>query len=572
MSCRRAQAAALLYIWFFALSGGCARRASERTERLALLPFENLTSDSQLDWLTNAIPGTLALQLATAPDLNPTILTAPRDVAGTRATRALFGYFTNPGGRLRLAAQIRDVSGNKTLRVISVESEPGAPVLPLIDGLARELFAGARPAPRHNETAVRDYWQSVATDDPALRTQLLERALATDPSFAPAHLAVIQMRIAARDTAGAAAAIVQARRHAAGFTPLDQARLELAEGRTRNDVATSKRALIQLSRLTPASDDVWRSLGDLELAGRDFAAAAAAYERSLERDPGHVVTLNTLAYAKAFAGDLDGARRVLARYAEVSPGDANVQDTLGDVHFQLGRFAEAEKYYVEAHRLNPAMLGGGDLYRAALGAYFAGDTRRADTHFANWLAIRKRGGDPVLAVREAVWEASTARVAQARMRLGQLVQVPGSTAELRAAAAAQLAVFDKAAGARAVAPVVPGNASAAVAQFLCQPDAAPQVWAQRAESLPAGVRAVLLGYALLLNGHFAQAVPVWRKTWESTHPTNDSDARVMLAWALSASGQGAEAKRLLARAPMPGRAAEPGLTFLTVLKYSELRR
>jgi tetratricopeptide (TPR) repeat protein len=282
--------------------------------------------------------------------------------------------------------------------------------------------------------------------------------------------------------------------------------------------------------------------------------------------------LNTLAYTRAFAGDLEGARRALGRYAEVSPGDANVQDTSGDVYFRLGRFAEAEKYYLEAHRRNPGLLAGGDLYRAALAAWFAGDPRRADSHFANWLALRKRGGDPLLSVREAVWEASTRRLAQARTRLRQLTQVPGSTVELRTAAAAQLAIFDKTAGEAAIAPAVASNPSAAVAGFLCQPDAAPPVWTERAGTLPTGVRSVLLGYALLLNGHFKEAVPVWRSALQASHPTTDSDARMMLAWALSASGQPAEAGPLLAQAPMPGRAAEPGLTFLALLKYAELGR
>jgi hypothetical protein len=161
---------------------------------------------------------------------------------------------------------------------------------------------------------------------------------------------------------------------------------------------------------------------------------------------------------------------------------------------------------------------------------------------------------------------------QARTRLRQLTQVPGLAAELRTAAAAQLAVLDKAAGERAAPPSAPGNASAAVAAFLSQTDSSAADWVERAKIFPARVRETLLGYALLLNGHFKDAVPVWRGIYQASHPSTDSDARIMLAWALAASGQPAESARLLEHAPSPGRAAEPGLTFLTLAKYAELTK
>jgi tetratricopeptide (TPR) repeat protein len=538
---------------------------------VALLPFENLTADPQLDWVANAVPGTLALQLATARDLNVVTVSAPRDIHGMRATRAVFGYFTQNRGRLKLAAELRDVAEQKTIKAISAEGDAAA-LAPLIDRIALELDGSAQPVTHRNESAMRDYWTALASEDAAERRELLRRAIAADPAFAPAHLAVVQLAMAASDEQATAAALEDARRVAGAFTPFERARLGLLEARVHHDGPGTLRNLTALTQLTPANDDVWRSLGELELSRRNFAAAATALERSLESDGGSVSALNSLSYTRAYMGDLEGARRMLARYAEIAPGDANVPDTLGDVHFHLGRFAEAEKYYLEAHRVNPALLAGGDLYRAALAAHLAGDRKGADAHFANWLAVRKAGGDPLLVVREAVWEASTGRLAQARTRLRQLLTITGENNVIRIHAAAQLALFDKVAGEKPVPPVAPGNAAAAVTAFVCQPDVPVAEWTQRAQGVPAALRGTLLGYALLLNGHFAEAVPLWRTTYQSAHPATDSEARVMFAWSLAASGQAAEAAQLLARTPLPGRAAEPGLTFLTWSKYSELAR
>ncbi|HET8546382.1 MAG TPA: tetratricopeptide repeat protein [Bryobacteraceae bacterium] len=572
MSFRRALLLTFSCLFFFAVLGGCSRGEANRSERLALLPFENLTPDPQLDWMTHAVPGTLAVQLASAAGLTATAVGAPRDVQATRATRALFGYFTLTGTRLRVAAQLRDVTRQNTIRTIAVEGDLSAGILPLIDRIARELDANVEPAAHRNQTATRDYWLAVTNDDPAQRRELLRRALTADPAFAPAHFALVQSAVAAGDQQAASAALVEARRASPGFTAFERARLDLLDARARQDTGATLRALNALTRLTPANDDVWRSLGELEMSRRNFGPAAAALERSLASDPGNISALNSLVYTRTWMGDLDGARHALARYGESAPGDANVQDTHGDVHFYFGRFAEAEKYYLEAHRINPGLLAGGDLYRAALSARFAGDLRRADGHFANWLAFRKAGGDPLLAVREAVWEASTGRLNQARTRLRQFVRMPPSSVEVGAAAASQLALFDKAAGERALAPAAPVSASAAVASFLCQADAGAAEWAQRARALPAAVRDALLGYALLLNGHFGEAVPVWRSVYQATQPAAESDARVMFAWALSASGRRGEAAALLVRAPISGRAAEPGLTFLTWSKYAELAR
>ena len=80
-----------------------------------------------------------------------------------------------------------------------------------------------------------------------------------------------------------------------------------------------------------------------------------------------------------------------------------------------------------------------------------------------------------------------------------------------------------------------------------------------------------LGYALLLHGHFSEAIPVWQEVLSQLRPELDSDARVMLAWASARAGRVDEARKLLERSPIPPRMAEPGLSFLTLAKYEEFR-
>ncbi|MEK7404814.1 MAG: tetratricopeptide repeat protein [Acidobacteriota bacterium] len=138
------------------------------------------------------------------------------------------------------------------------------------------------------------------------------------------------------------------------------------------------RALEALSRLTPADGEVFMGIASLRQATRDYTAAVRAYDEALRREPDNPVFLNEAGYARAYAGDLAGATALLSRYRDLRPGDPNALDSLGDVHFHHGRFAEAEKFYLEAYSKSPGFLGGCDLYKAAQARLKTGDVKGAE--------------------------------------------------------------------------------------------------------------------------------------------------------------------------------------------------
>src|SRR5687767_11936131 len=121
-----------------------------------------------------------------------------------------------------------------------------------------------------------------------------------------------------------------------------------------------------------------------------------------------------MAYAHGFAGNIAGAEASIAEYRRVAPQDANAYDSLGEVYFYYGRFAEAEQNFLKAFEMNNALLGGGEMYRAALSRFLAGDLPKADEYLKRYLDFRQKHGDPSLALREAVWLYTTGRVAEAR--------------------------------------------------------------------------------------------------------------------------------------------------------------
>jgi tetratricopeptide (TPR) repeat protein len=544
-------------------------------ERIALLRFENLTSDPSLDWLSPGLPGTIASQIAGARPT--TFAQSQRDVLNAGATQVLTGYYTLEGGALQVTAHLRDVGRNRTLETFHERAEP-ASALRIASSLASKLTPNPRPFSTGNAEAAKLYWMSTEPGTPPERSaELLQAAVAADPGFGKAHLARIRLAMSAGDVKNAIAYVDEAKKHAGKFPEPERAQLALNSATVSGDAEGRRQALRSLAKVSPEDASSWEALGQSELQSRRYREAVQAFEKAAELRPRDPSVLNLLAYSRAFAGDLPGANAALDAYRKAAPEDANAIDTRGDVHFLAGRFAEAEKHYLEAHAANPEMLQGGDLYRAALARYLAGGVAEADAIFVRFLEYRRSRGDTLLSVREAIWEASTGRIGRALARLSNFASRQDVPAEARDLATAQAAFFELAAGKapRVEPPRSPNPAVRTLqffAYFLGQADAPPAEWRKRAASVnPPQISQQLLAFALVINKHFAEAAPLARTIYGSSSPTADADARVLLAWALKGAGQSAEAARLLETWPLPGRMPEPGLGFLITSKLRELK-
>jgi len=582
VSYRRRLVSFAIFILSLLLLPACYRKAPEGGKRrLALVRFENLSSDPKLDWLARAIPGTLAIQLGASPEYAAFLADNDRDVRAGLASLELVGYYTLVGGRLQITAHIRVPADAATARTIEIAGDPNTDPLSLIDSLARKISSQVQPLPTRSVEAARAFWSSGDASSGEEAAARLEAAIQADPAFAAAYLSAIEAAVQRRDTAAADKLIAMANAAAPSFDELSRARLRLLESNVKGDAAGRVRALTELARLSPADAGVWRELGTLELGQRNYAAAADALARAHQITPDDILVLNLAGYAKAFSGDAAGARATLEEYSRQAPKDANALDSMGDVSFYFGRFDQAAKDYQQAHQLNPSLLGGGDLYRAALALYFGGHPAEADALFASCLQYRAANGDQIGAVREAVWEASTGRLDRARLRLRNYLERTDIAPESRSISASQLAIFDLAAGKQAHFEAPPSASPAGqtlrfYATFLTQPDAGAEAWKGRTDALaklgqPLLVKQ-LLGYALVLHGHFAAAVPVFQEVLAELRPEIDSDARIMLAWASAGAGHAAESRKLLERYPIPPHMAEPGLTFLTLAKCREVRK
>jgi hypothetical protein len=95
--------------------------------------------------------------------------------------------------------------------------------------------------------------------------------------------------------------------------------------------------------------------------------------------------------------------------------------------------------------------------------------------------------------------------------------------------------------------------SVAVSRLAVMPPASPAEWASRAEASfgRSPLKEIALAYALLLDRHFAEAIPLLQKMEARTGTTGDRSVAIDLAWALIETGKVEEAAPLLRMNPVP---------------------
>jgi hypothetical protein len=521
----------------------CGTRETAGAGRFGLLPSENLSGDPSLDWVSTAIPVLLASQLEGLPQVSVVRAASRRDAASSGAAAILCRH-EGSAERLEVSCWKED-SASVVRATGNLETEALAAIA---SRLGRALHAGARPALEVSNRALRAY----AAKD------FLE-AVRLDPDFSYAYTDGAGEAMMAGDRATADRLIADGLARGAGIGDLARARLYLVSGTLSRNREDQIAALRQLTSLVPTEPENWRRLSQLLSAGRQFADAAAAQEKLAGLHAGDPAVWNQLAYLRAWAGDTARAVDAASRYERLSPGNANAADTLGDVHYLAGNFAEAEKQYLESMSRDPDLFGGQGYFKAAMARLRAGDAAKAEEHFRQFA---ERAG-PAKELLLAQWRYIATGDAMAEIE--QVVKSPSP--DVAAAALAQMAVWRRLAG-----DVEKANAAARqsvtlsrtplarqaaqTAFFVTLPKADSRGWRERAEKALPGppleqARRSLTLVALIAQGEFAEALPLAQQIFDETPAERDYAARIYLAWCLQRTGNAARAAELLRTNPIP---------------------
>lgn len=544
--------------------GSCGARDPGGAKRLGLIPSENLSGDPSLDWVSSAVPVLLASQWEGLPQVSVVRAASRRDAASSGAA-AIHCRHEGSSERLEVACW-KEGSASVVRATGNLETEELAEI---VSRLGRALHAGARPALAVSNRALRAY----AAKD------FLEAARLA-PDFGYAYTDGAGEAMMAGDRATADRLIADGLSRGAGIGDLARARLSLLSGTLSRNREEQIAALRQLTSLVPTEPENWRRLSQLLSAGRQFADAAAAQERLAELQADDPAVWNQLAYLRAWAGETARAVDAASRYERLSPGNANAADTLGDVHYLAGNFAEAEKQYLESMSRDPDLFGGQGYFKAAMARLRAGDAAKAEEHFRQF--AEKAG--PAKELLLAQWRYIATGDAMAEIE--QVGKSPSP--DVAAAALAQMAVWRRLAG-----DVEKANAAARqsltlsrtplarrgaeTAYFLTLPRTDAAGWRDRAEKALPGppleqARRSLTLVALIAQGDFAQALPLAQQLFDETPAERDYAARIYLAWCLQRTGNTARAAELLRTNPIPPPPVTGPFDAVLLRQERELRR
>ncbi len=553
--------------------------------RIGILPFENLSSDVSLDWLGRAAASVISAQLASPQSIVPVELASVRDAASANANELVHGYFSTAGDEVRFTVQLRNPVTFQNGKLLTASGKLSAGVLPLLDALARQISPAPNSYGTKNEVALREIFQGIAAPSQDESLAHLELALRADPAFAQAYLVKIQLLLARGDANGAKAASAQAASHANGFSGLERAKLAMMQASLGGSRSDRVEALSRLVAAVPTDVQAMDSLANLQIAGKKFADAIRTYQTALKVDPANIVLWNSLAYVQAYSGDSTGALNSLEAYRKLAPNDANVNDTLAEIHFLFGRFAEAEKNFLEANRRNRTLVNGQELYRAAVSAFLAGNPKSAAEHMQEYFDGLKSAKDPLLAVRKAIWAYQTGDQS-ALSQLQSFAAQKDSPPEAASVAHSQLAIWlldsdqrDKAreeVSKAAALAATPGSRNfAGVSGFLAAPAASTAEWKLRAErAAPAQLAAQrqVMAYALLLARQYADAAAIWKAVYDDAGLDAMGEAKVFLVFASRRAGHNAEAAELMKTGILPPKSLDPGVPSLLVPYYLSIRK
>ncbi len=335
--------------------------APQEIRSILVVPFENASTDSAAEYLSDGIAEGLINTLAKLPEVrivarttafqykgkpldlqqigrelgvdavltgrvasHANNLTVQADLVGTRAGNALWG----------------DRFHQQNTDVLKIEQEI---VSQISDALRFQLTPAqqgrvSRPATRNPEAYKlylqgRFYWNQRTPEAITKATQLFEQAIALDPQFALAY-------------SGLADAY-----HMLGGSY----NLELAEvGRTR-----SREAVETALRLDPELAEAHTSLGLLESDRFRWAPAEKAFKRALELNPNHANAL--LWYSLVFLGrnELDRSMAMIRRAEEVDPLSPVILANIVQRLNIKGDHAAALEQANKAHEVQPGYM---DVY------------------------------------------------------------------------------------------------------------------------------------------------------------------------------------------------------------------
>ena len=324
-------------------------------ESIAVLPFENMSSDAEQEYFSDGLTEELLNLLARIPELKVTSRTSAffykgKDIKLSDVGRELDvdhileGSVRKSGQKIRITAQLIEVStdahlwsetwdrnlddvfeiqdeiAKKVVNELRVQLLGELPHAKATDGETYALYLQAR------HTINQRTYESLFRGE-----ELIEKAIALDPTYAPAWVLKANIYSQQGDV---------------GSRPSQEA-------------GTLARAAVNRAlELDPENAAAHALSGDILMSfEQDYAAARAAFERAIELDPNDVDAMWQASMYYAFIGQPERGLQLGLQTYERDPLFVPNHTTLGYIYNMLGRHEEAEAIGRKRAEVSPDSYG-----------------------------------------------------------------------------------------------------------------------------------------------------------------------------------------------------------------------
>ncbi len=375
---------------------------------VAVMPFDNMAGTEDTAWLSKGLPSMLLTGLAQTRGLDivsPQRLQEIVKQTGSQSLESLdraqlpdvarragagavvVGSIFKVGNEIRIDAQLEDLSNG---RVLVAESVRGTDVFALVDQLAARIRDGVG---FHDATSIRSVSDVSTTSLEAFRLysqavdamfnsrmddaeELLERAVAIDPTFADAYM---QLAYASRfrGLMGLQREYLRkAAEHADRLGERHRLILEAESARAEGDSATAVQALDELIEKFPDTDQAYviaaRLYAPLTGVVHDPAKWLTTSAAGAAALPGSMLTRMVFAYTLLGLGRYEEALGEFDAYVRLAPREPNPFDSLAEAYLVMGDPEKALDTYSRALTIDPTFAGsriGRAWSLASLGRY-----------------------------------------------------------------------------------------------------------------------------------------------------------------------------------------------------------
>ena len=375
--------------------------AADVRPSLAVLYFDNISGEEEIDWLRTGLTEMLVTDLSQSPDLRvlgtdrvyeildemgrldepATSSAVVRAVAErTEVESVVLGSFMQAGDTIRITARLQNAISGEVLASEQVEGEGEASIFSMVDELTRRLRTRLALAPPTSAMLDRELGEVTTSSIEAYRyfveanrlhesgsmfaaIPLFERALEIDPGFA---LALAKLSIVYGNLFEMERSFTYAERaleHVDRLTLRERYYIEGAYYSSRpatelQSVEAYKRLVDLYPDFTPARNNLASAYSEL---GR-YDEAISLLEGLVEIRDNFQGVYGNLANVYAYLGDLDKARESLELMVSFFPDNSAGYRNLGFLLVRIGEFDRAEAVLARA----TAMAAGDPLVTAAI--------------------------------------------------------------------------------------------------------------------------------------------------------------------------------------------------------------